>query len=229
MVEAMDLDFYSKLSTRQDEIAALQAQNARLTRQFELERKEWDQTRYVGMEQLKRAQTRIHQLEESVQRANLKDVDVGNFAIDWHAMDPSSSSSSSSASSSSASGLPPHPSSSSSSASSNMSSAATAAYLSKKKRRADEYLERQVQELRSRLHQSNLKAQQRANTLEERLAKSQETEAQCKRLIASCCNLPLNKIDDLIGPLTTAIENDPPDMDFARVIGFMERLRQHQQ
>ncbi|KAI8361774.1 ankyrin repeat-containing domain protein [Choanephora cucurbitarum] len=52
-----------------------------------------------------------------------------------------------------------------------------------------------------------------------------EKEMQCKRLIAACCNLPIDKIDDLVEPLTLAIESDPPDLDLARVIGFMDKIR----
>jgi hypothetical protein len=60
----------------------------------------------------------------------------------------------------------------------------------------------------------------------ERLQKNfTEKELQCKRLIAACCNLPMDKIDDLVEPLTLAIESDPPDLDLARVIGFMDKIR----
>lgn len=52
-----------------------------------------------------------------------------------------------------------------------------------------------------------------------------EKEMQCKRLIAACCNLPIDKIDELVEPLTLAIESDPPDLDLARVIGFMDKIR----
>ncbi|KAG1501372.1 hypothetical protein G6F46_003375 [Rhizopus delemar] len=52
-----------------------------------------------------------------------------------------------------------------------------------------------------------------------------EKETQCKRLIAACCNLPIEKIDDLVEPLTLAIESDPPDLDLARVIGFMDKVK----
>ncbi|KAI7902939.1 uncharacterized protein BX663DRAFT_508947 [Cokeromyces recurvatus] len=52
-----------------------------------------------------------------------------------------------------------------------------------------------------------------------------ERELQCKRLIAACCNLPIDKIDELVEPLTLAIESDPPDLDLARVIGFMDKIR----
>ncbi|KAI9312158.1 hypothetical protein BX666DRAFT_1989319 [Dichotomocladium elegans] len=56
-------------------------------------------------------------------------------------------------------------------------------------------------------------------------AQTAEKELQCKRLIAACCNLPIEKIDDLVEPLILAIESDPPDLDLARVIGFMEKIR----
>lgn len=52
-----------------------------------------------------------------------------------------------------------------------------------------------------------------------------EREMEYKRLIATCCNTPLEKLDILIKPLTLAIENDPPDLDMTRVIGFMEKLQ----
>ncbi|CEP16951.1 hypothetical protein [Parasitella parasitica] len=50
-------------------------------------------------------------------------------------------------------------------------------------------------------------------------------EMECKRLIAACCNVPIESIDDLVEPLTLAIESDPPDLDLARVIGFMDKIR----
>ncbi|KAI8099856.1 uncharacterized protein BX664DRAFT_290228 [Halteromyces radiatus] len=56
-------------------------------------------------------------------------------------------------------------------------------------------------------------------------AETAEKELQCKRLIAACCSLPIDKIDELVEPLTLAIESDPPDLDLARVIGFMEKIR----
>lgn len=56
-------------------------------------------------------------------------------------------------------------------------------------------------------------------------AQSAEKELQMKQLIAASCNLPIEKIDDLIEPLIQAIESDPPDLDLARVIGFMEKIR----
>ncbi|KAI8088715.1 uncharacterized protein BX664DRAFT_331214 [Halteromyces radiatus] len=89
-------------------------------------------------------------------------------------------------------------------------------------------LEQHIQELKEQLKVANDKTQHMA-TLEQSYSKSLEKEQECKRLISACIHLPMDKIDDFIGPLTLAIENDPPDLDFARVIGFMEKLRQHQQ
>ncbi|CAO3662560.1 unnamed protein product [Rhizopus stolonifer] len=61
--------------------------------------------------------------------------------------------------------------------------------------------------------------------IDEMKAQFAEKEMQCKRLIAACCSLPLEKIDDLVEPLTLAIESDPPDLDLARVIGFMDKVK----
>lgn len=55
---------------------------------------------------------------------------------------------------------------------------------------------------------------------------STEKEMQCKRLIAACCSLPVEKVDILLEPLLAAVESDPPDLDFDQVIQFMEKLRQ---
>lgn len=61
--------------------------------------------------------------------------------------------------------------------------------------------------------------------LKQELELVKEREMEYKRLIATCCNTPLEKLDILIKPLTLAIENDPPDLDMTRVIGFMEKLQ----
>lgn len=69
---------------------------------------------------------------------------------------------------------------------------------------------------------NDIELQQEIKKLEDQFI---EKEMQCKRLIAACCNLPIDKIDDLVEPLTLAIESDPPDLDLARVIGFMDKIR----
>lgn len=56
-------------------------------------------------------------------------------------------------------------------------------------------------------------------------SQSTERELNCKRLIATCCNVPLDQVDDLLGPLTQAVESDGKEIDLGRVAGFMNRVR----
>ncbi|KAG2222982.1 hypothetical protein INT45_012281 [Circinella minor] len=86
-------------------------------------------------------------------------------------------------------------------------------------------LEHQIKLLESRIASYTQNDQDLRTELQGLKAQSAEKELQCKRLIAACCNLPIEKIDDLVEPLTLAIESDPPDLDLARVIGFMEKIR----
>ncbi|CAO3642629.1 unnamed protein product [Cunninghamella blakesleeana] len=92
----------------------------------------------------------------------------------------------------------------------------------------EKQLEEKIRQLQSDLRMANIKTR-KLDDMEQMYMKAVEKELGCKRLIAACCNLPMDNIDEFIEPLTLAIENDPPDMDFSRVIGFMEKLRRHQQ
>jgi hypothetical protein len=56
---------------------------------------------------------------------------------------------------------------------------------------------------------------------------SSEKEDQCKKLIAACCGVPIEKVDNLLHPLIQAIESDPPDLDLSRVAGFMAKIQSH--
>lgn len=55
--------------------------------------------------------------------------------------------------------------------------------------------------------------------------RTSQTEIQCKRLIAACCNLPIDKVDLLLDPLLAAVESDPPDESFQQVVGFMDGVK----
>lgn len=55
-----------------------------------------------------------------------------------------------------------------------------------------------------------------------------ERELQCKRLIATCCNVPLDRVDGLLDPLMQAVDADGSDIDLARVAGFMSRVKQQE-
>jgi hypothetical protein len=86
-------------------------------------------------------------------------------------------------------------------------------------------LEKKVKVLMAQLDASNKINNELKDKLNKTLTHTNEREMQCKRLIAAGCNLPIEKVDSLIEPLTLAIESDPPDLDMTRVIGFMERLK----
>ncbi|KAI8381153.1 uncharacterized protein BYT42DRAFT_565454 [Radiomyces spectabilis] len=86
-------------------------------------------------------------------------------------------------------------------------------------------LHQMAQKLRARVTAYERNGQDLQTEADRLRAQSAEKELQCKKLIAACCNLPIDKIDELVEPLTLAIESDPPDLDLARVIGFMEKIR----
>jgi exonuclease VII large subunit len=86
-------------------------------------------------------------------------------------------------------------------------------------------LEKKVKSLQNQLENGSKTIERLQNELEEERKRSNEKEMQYRRLIATSCGLPIEKVDALVQPLTLAIESDPPDLDMARVIGFMERLR----
>ncbi|KAI8880472.1 apses-domain-containing protein [Backusella circina FSU 941] len=88
-----------------------------------------------------------------------------------------------------------------------------------------ETLRKHVMKLQSTVGAYTLNDAQLSKQVDTLKAQFAEKEMQCKRLIAACCNLPVEKIDDLVEPLILAIESDPPDLDLTRVIGFMDKIR----
>lgn len=90
-----------------------------------------------------------------------------------------------------------------------------------KRKELEEYVKR-MQAKTKAYSANNLSIEQEIQALDEQ---NNEREMQCKKLIAACCNLPIEKIDDLVEPLILAIESDPPDLDLARINGFMDKIR----
>jgi chromosome segregation ATPase len=89
-------------------------------------------------------------------------------------------------------------------------------------------LEKKIKSLQNQIDSSAKTIDKLKLDLETTVLKSKQKEMEYRRLIAASCNLPIEKVDGLIAPLTLAIESDPPDLDMARVIGFMERLKRQQ-
>lgn len=92
----------------------------------------------------------------------------------------------------------------------------------------DRKLDKKVKTLQNQVEASNKMVEKLQMELEQEKERAQEKEMEYRRLIATSCGLPIEKVDALVKPLTLVIESDPPDLDMTRVIGFMERLRRQQ-
>ncbi|KAF9195981.1 transcriptional regulator swi6 [Haplosporangium sp. Z 11] len=55
---------------------------------------------------------------------------------------------------------------------------------------------------------------------------SLDKELQCRKVISICCNIPLDKVDEMLVPLTLAVESDGASLDLSRVAGFMSKVKQ---
>ncbi|KAF9348236.1 transcriptional regulator swi6 [Mortierella sp. AD094] len=54
---------------------------------------------------------------------------------------------------------------------------------------------------------------------------SLDRELQCRKVISICCNIPLEKVDEMLVPLTLAVESDGASLDLSRVAGFMSKVK----
>lgn len=65
--------------------------------------------------------------------------------------------------------------------------------------------------------------------VEQRLAKLQgasaEKEFLCKKIVALCTNVPIDKVEDLLENLVIAVESESQVIDIGRVSGFMQKVR----
>ncbi|KAF8976957.1 transcriptional regulator swi6 [Entomortierella lignicola] len=52
-----------------------------------------------------------------------------------------------------------------------------------------------------------------------------DKELQCRKVISICCNIPLEKVDEMLTPLTQAVESDGAGLDLSRVAEFMSRVK----
>ncbi|KIP08834.1 hypothetical protein PHLGIDRAFT_103855 [Phlebiopsis gigantea 11061_1 CR5-6] len=54
---------------------------------------------------------------------------------------------------------------------------------------------------------------------------SAEKEFMCKKIVALCTGVPLDKVEDLLENLVIAVESEPQVIDIGRVSGFMQKVR----
>ncbi|KAI8369032.1 hypothetical protein BD560DRAFT_330373 [Blakeslea trispora] len=90
-------------------------------------------------------------------------------------------------------------------------------------------LEKKLKSLQHQLDTSNKTIKRLKHELETERKQAHEKEMEYRRLIAVSCGLPIERVDQLVQPLTLAVESDPPDFDMVKVIGFMENQRKQKQ
>ncbi|KAG0234250.1 transcriptional regulator swi6 [Actinomortierella wolfii] len=95
-------------------------------------------------------------------------------------------------------------------------------------KKARDQLEREVIALKARVAAYKTNAIELDKELDDVKDKSSVQEMQCKKVIASCCRIPLESVDEVLVPLTLAVESDGASLDLSRVAGFMSRVKQHE-
>ncbi|PPQ98248.1 hypothetical protein CVT26_003419 [Gymnopilus dilepis] len=56
---------------------------------------------------------------------------------------------------------------------------------------------------------------------------SAEKEYQCKKIVALCTGLPIDKVEDMLDNLVIAVESEAQIVDLGRVSGFMQKVSMH--
>jgi len=88
--------------------------------------------------------------------------------------------------------------------------------------------ELEVTHLRSRVSAYQKIQEELMQELAEAKSKSSANELLCKRVISICCSIPLENVDDMLVPLTLAVESEGAGLDLSRVAGFMSRVKQQE-
>lgn len=95
-------------------------------------------------------------------------------------------------------------------------------------RMREQLAEKDVLELRSRVQAYRRHDEEFSRELAEAKSQTSANELQYKKVIAYCCKIPLDKVDDMVQPLTLAVESDGAGLDLTRVAGFMSRVKQQE-
>ena len=86
--------------------------------------------------------------------------------------------------------------------------------------------EEQIILLRARIRAYEQNSKELEQELVDVKDRSLEKELQCRKVISICCNIPLEKVDEMLVPLTLAVESDGASLDLSRVAGFMSKVKQ---
>ncbi|KAF8935511.1 transcriptional regulator swi6 [Dissophora ornata] len=98
--------------------------------------------------------------------------------------------------------------------------------LEEKEKEREPQLQEEVLLLRARILAYEQNEKELANELVDIKGQSLDKELQCRKVISICCKIPLDKVDEMLVPLTQAVESDGSNLDLPRVAGFMSKVRQ---
>ncbi|KAF9968460.1 transcriptional regulator swi6 [Mortierella alpina] len=90
----------------------------------------------------------------------------------------------------------------------------------------DAAVEQEVVLLKARIRAYEQNEKELSKELTEIKDQSLDKELQCRKVISICCNIPLENVDDMLIPLTQAVESDGASLDLSRVAGFMSKVKQ---
>ncbi|KAF9946046.1 transcriptional regulator swi6 [Mortierella alpina] len=90
----------------------------------------------------------------------------------------------------------------------------------------DSDVQQEVVLLKARIRAYEQNEKELSKELTEIKDQSLDKELQCRKVISICCNIPLENVDDMLMPLTQAVESDGASLDLSRVAGFMSKVKQ---
>lgn len=91
---------------------------------------------------------------------------------------------------------------------------------------AEARAQKHVVMLKARVRAYEQNSKELAQELVDIKDRSLDKELQCRKVISICCNIPLEKVDEMLVPLTLAVESDGASLDLSRVAGFMSKVKQ---
>ncbi|KAG0235554.1 hypothetical protein B0O80DRAFT_450319 [Mortierella sp. GBAus27b] len=207
LVEELDLEFSQELSARQNQLKDTQMQLRQATRDLTETRKTIKHYR-VQVQQLEEAHQKIKNLELSLEEESQKTRNCKGYTnklrsnddidVTFNVRKPN---------------LP-------NTTATPLPDGSDVARL--------ELAEQDLIQLKSRIIAYQKNEEELSRELTESQSKTSANELLCKKVIAICCKIPLDKVDDMLIPLTLAVESDGASLDLARVAGFMSRVKQQE-
>ncbi|KAI1318178.1 transcriptional regulator swi6 [Mortierella claussenii] len=211
MVDELDVEFSQEIMTRQGQLHDTQSLLRKATRDLTETRRTISQCR-AQAQQLEEAHQKIKNLELSLEEESQKTRDQKGYTSKFRNTDDIDLLFSGHAPSISL----PRP-----------DSSGNEDQLEVELER-ERMVEQDVIHLKSRVSAYQKNDEELSRELAETRDKTSANELLCKKVIAICCNIPLDRVDDMLVPLTLAVESDGASLDLSRVAGFMSRVKQQE-